>query len=642
MAKGKKPKGSGQKLQKEISPSEESQEENIETQNGFLLIADIADFENDIIAVRLDEEMKNALRCEIGTDLFIDKPWKTIPKSVLCEQASKKAFQPYEKVIEDYPFSEILVGYEPFGYGKADEYLVCITERGRNRVLEQLKLLRESYIQSAEKANSLKPRPWESLGSEKEIGIDKDVYNRPLISFEWIGNIISRTRKKPKFEPTFAHKAKYGYNCVKDTRHTYDLVEKFTSDVSCQAGPTISTVESQTVTEIPIHASTQYKPEEEIPVNRGISSKAEGSALEKHVKLYADRIIKAIEYNQEYDLYKDDYKDLALAGKEFDLSPNHIYKHYLTFNDILQIEGKVITDTAWHPNLTGVVAASYGVDVPSKIEHLDSNSDDTEYEPEDTDPEPEEEPEVEPHDQKLRKAWLDGARQYEKNVTQVNMDHWHRAMRTLNVIENAKIELAIKEEETVEEEDTESENAFEYVMFEDLASRLLKKKMAVAKKKLKKKLKHVRKKLRARRKKKALERASKEVEDLSGEMPPEGTEEIIPKILPETSEKILEKLSPKISKEKNKKKKKKHRKKKKSDGKNKKSHKKHHRRKCKKKKAMKKSQKSKNAASKKERIPRWAKMFVNNPASSYGNEFGRNKQNDVLFLSNRAKLVCIS
>lgn len=59
----------------------------------------------------------------------------------------------------------MLIGYEPFS-PVANQFMLCITEAGRNQVLEQLENLKKTYTRRIEQSKEVEPKKWESLGSE--------------------------------------------------------------------------------------------------------------------------------------------------------------------------------------------------------------------------------------------------------------------------------------------------------------------------------------------------------------------------------------------------------------------------------------------------------------------------------------------
>lgn len=80
-----------------------------------------------------------------------------------------------------YKPEEFLVGYEPFDR-QNDEFMICITEKGRDDVLKKLGGQKENYLNRINKSKGIVSRPWVSLGSEAEVD-DFQVRNkRDLVS----------------------------------------------------------------------------------------------------------------------------------------------------------------------------------------------------------------------------------------------------------------------------------------------------------------------------------------------------------------------------------------------------------------------------------------------------------------------------
>lgn len=58
-------------------------------------------------------------------------------------------------------------------------------------------------------------------------------------------------------------------------------------------------------------------------------------------------------YNEEYDLYRNDYEILATEGEDISMYPNLPYEHYATMMTFIGTKDKVITGTSWHPAQAG-------------------------------------------------------------------------------------------------------------------------------------------------------------------------------------------------------------------------------------------------------------------------------------------------
>ncbi|XP_054272829.1 dynein axonemal intermediate chain 3-like [Macrosteles quadrilineatus] len=408
----------------------------------------------DVVTLMVPETAQKIAHCQIGKDLFVDKTWcmvkkKDLLEDIAIEDANSPFFHLTQKLLE-YKSDELLIGYEPFA-SEPNQFMLCVTETGRDEVLAKLEEMKTSYLQRIQQSKEVKPRKWNSLGSEEFVDHFQIKNTRKLISLEWIGDIRKRIEKPPIFEDCDPDDMKNGYTClVPSDKEKFELVYRKTQETGVQAVAYQAEAEVQTEPEIPTNASTQYAPETEIslPDTAVTQASIKSQDLDEFFKKYKDYLIECLEYNEVYDLYHDDYPALYVAGEQTQVQQLGTYHQYQSFTDVAAIQGKLVVSSCWHPNYTGIVAIAYANEIPCLMKELEFDSDQTDYEEEKTDGEEEggEEPELGAG----ARDWLLEERR-EKESTGENTELFEKAVRRLKDIEAAKGVWDAKIQEETEE-----------------------------------------------------------------------------------------------------------------------------------------------------------------------------------------------
>lgn len=66
-------------------------------------------------------------------------------------------------------------------------------------------------------------------------------------------------------------------------------------------------------------------------------------------------LLESLTYNEEYDLYYDDYPALLVSEEEAQLQSLGTYLQYQSFTDVISVKNKQVISTSWHPNYTGTL-----------------------------------------------------------------------------------------------------------------------------------------------------------------------------------------------------------------------------------------------------------------------------------------------
>ncbi|CBY12494.1 unnamed protein product [Oikopleura dioica] len=149
--------------------------------------------------IKNNKIFKKIIECIIDEHVTEEAPYKLVSKDVFLKDIQARAavsdFQPFKKSFVESKCDEILVVMDAdFLYGQ--NFYLCMTEKTKNTVLYPGAELAAGTAAAGEETNEVfvyrppSPRPWISLGSEKEIEEIRVKNERPLINVR-----CSRKRK---------------------------------------------------------------------------------------------------------------------------------------------------------------------------------------------------------------------------------------------------------------------------------------------------------------------------------------------------------------------------------------------------------------------------------------------------------------
>ncbi|CAH1403286.1 unnamed protein product [Nezara viridula] len=328
-----------------------------------------------IVNVAINKDLQKELKCEVGVDIFMEMPWKIVSKDSILKSINRddkqSPFYEYTSSFLNYPEEEVLVGRATLL--ECDSFLVAVTLYGRNLLLEDIK---NTHLKRWEKVMMRFNHPiktWKSLGTEEEMDTAGIKHTRPSISFDCY---IKKDHHEKLFSEGF-DVVDYYTELREEDLLMIENIEGVVFDKQTQGCPLTRESYAQTVPEIPVNAATQFTTEmrveeykqrlEELDLNYEL--------LNEKLKGFFYKIDNLLTYNEEYDLYRDDYKILAEKGEEISMYPNIPYEHYATMITFIGTKDKVITATSWHPSQAGIVAVSYGREHIAKVGDLNENSD---------------------------------------------------------------------------------------------------------------------------------------------------------------------------------------------------------------------------------------------------------------------------
>ncbi|XP_066905922.1 uncharacterized protein mmm isoform X5 [Halyomorpha halys] len=331
-----------------------------------------------IINITINQDLQKELKCEVGVDIFMEMPWKIISRdNVLASikrDGEQSPFYEYAVTLQNYPEEEVLVGRATLL--ECDSFLVAITIPGRTLLLEEIKA---SHLSTWNKVMTRLNHPigvWKSLGTEEEMDTAGIKHTRPQISFDCY---IKKDYHEKLFSEGF-DQVNYYTELIEDGLLMIENIEGVVFDKYTQSCPLTQESYAQTVPEIPVNSATQFTTEMRV---EEFKEKLEVLDLDYEVlneKLtgFYNKVDTLLTYNEEYDLYRDDYEILATEGEDICMYPNIPYEHYATMITFIGTKDKVITGTSWHPSQTGLVAVAYGREHIVKVGDLNDNSDEEE------------------------------------------------------------------------------------------------------------------------------------------------------------------------------------------------------------------------------------------------------------------------
>ncbi|KAK6640822.1 hypothetical protein RUM44_012519 [Polyplax serrata] len=319
--------------------------------------------------VKLTSLTQKIMGCIVGEQVTPEAPWTTISKVVVDENLylhhESSDFLPLKDDLLEYTNSTILVGYDPnfmpHGNDDAHRFYVAVTEKAKNEVLTMLEEEKRVVEEKLKNSVNKKVLPWESLGSEVEVD-DTIIFNsRPLINLE-LETDIDELLKPVRFRDRNVDDAKDGYVRIGPGRQEFEGIPKIKVDAATQAVPSVVPNTAQTDPGLPSNAWTQYLYD--------MNSAEEALALCEVKELKSGHVFPEIEYleksliyNENFDLYVNDYPLLVQKSTDKEIPHKSVFDEFEAYTDVSHCKNRLISSIAWHPMWSGIVALSYSVAV---------------------------------------------------------------------------------------------------------------------------------------------------------------------------------------------------------------------------------------------------------------------------------------
>lgn len=329
-----------------------------------------ADIEG-VIPLSLPHETQEALKCTIGDVCTLESPWVSIYKTAIKEDIDLNGFEsPFFELfdlLDKYPEDDIFIGWNVLEEG-SDEFFVCTTLSGKQavqQILESQKVYHEERL-----ANSVYKtiRRWNDLGTETWLEEAKLVDMRRPVHV-----IISTERQKepPRKIEFVADDGElanedFTFTFPPDKKLKEEMIERIRCETMSQITPEMKNVGVQTQSSYPYSSWTQY--EYKVDMQRKIENTVL-ERLDQFLESKSKEMEDILDYNSAFNLYRDDYRDLIHDVRDTYVPDIITFEEHERFVDVRYCKNKVITDVAWHPNLTGVVAMSYAENLRCNYAH---------------------------------------------------------------------------------------------------------------------------------------------------------------------------------------------------------------------------------------------------------------------------------
>ncbi|XP_033228955.1 WD repeat-containing protein 63-like [Belonocnema kinseyi] len=313
-----------------------------------------------IARLNLSHITQKIIGCVIDENITTEFPWLYVKKELIEDNIDlhdeSSDFLPVKEEIENFPDTNILIGYAPSSTEEGQFY-ICLNEAGRDAVIRQIEIQRieqESRVQNA----VLKTiGQWKDLGSAAEIDATIVKKNRPLFEIE-IESTANLLNKRVNLMDRNVDDQRDGYVRLVPHRETFQNVIKALVDSANQTGLTYENKEAQTTTPFQINAKSQHAYEYS-PIDISKFSESKSEAFKKFLEKYRADICNELLLNSTWDLYTSDYTKFMHSEKNSQPIMTIDYKEHQSYYDGNFCLDKVINELSWHPLWTGIAACSY-------------------------------------------------------------------------------------------------------------------------------------------------------------------------------------------------------------------------------------------------------------------------------------------
>jgi len=198
---------------------------------------------------------------------------------------------------------------------------------------------------------------WNSLGSDLEVEESQVKPTRPLINLEIETKVEDLLRPlKLDDRPLDGPQAYFALGVEVPPRYALGIPRDY-MDAAVQAVPDLKSTEAQIEQGLPVNASTQYVYDLE-EVQKGGPSK--GAELPPDYKFAEqDYLERALDFNETFNLFADDYEKLAKEGEAAEVTPVEEFKSMDSLTNEEFCHNKVVVGVEWHPLKPGYLAVLY-------------------------------------------------------------------------------------------------------------------------------------------------------------------------------------------------------------------------------------------------------------------------------------------
>ncbi|XP_043587489.1 dynein axonemal intermediate chain 3-like isoform X1 [Bombus pyrosoma] len=322
-----------------------------------------------IARINLSPLTQKVVGCVIGENVSTEYPWVYVRKEIIEDNIDlhedSSDFLPIKNEIRMFPNSKILIGYVP-SLTEEGQFYICLTEDGRDAVVEQIQKQREEHENRVRNAVYKPLGKWQEFNSSVEIEASIVKNTRPLLEIEVIGT-ADIFNASFQFEDRKVDDVRDGYIELLPYRQIFENIPRKLLSNTIQVTPDVRDVETQTALSVLTNCWVQYRYEYKSPdISKFTPDKVE--SLRSFLHRFSDYVCDQLLLNATWDIYTNDYGNLVRNIRDTQWPIPVSYEEHLSFHDEQHVANKVINDLCWHPLWTGIAFAAYTS--YSKSQHL--------------------------------------------------------------------------------------------------------------------------------------------------------------------------------------------------------------------------------------------------------------------------------
>ncbi|KAK6099299.1 hypothetical protein MT418_000733 [Batrachochytrium dendrobatidis] len=297
---------------------------------------------------------QDIFKIKIGENVNINTMFKVIPKSDLISDIQTRLaisdFYPAKQIINQFPHEELLVHYDPeFKYGQ--NFFICTTIEAMNAILNPI--VNVDMPDNFEAQNIIETvREWKSLGSDKEIEMERVFNTRELVLVK-VSRKQSEYKNLCKFGDRDAHDGFLECRPYRDAN--YDLT-RAEMQVAVQAVPDLVSKHIQTTWFRSVNFACQYEPV--VMENDHRERILQSVEMDNFLRNVAVRFEHALQQNSIVNIFENNYSCLGEEDMTLDQGIHTVLQEYQSFTDLVNSKDRCISCIDWHPQQKGVLAIS--------------------------------------------------------------------------------------------------------------------------------------------------------------------------------------------------------------------------------------------------------------------------------------------
>ncbi|NXX75824.1 WDR63 protein, partial [Urocolius indicus] len=330
----------------------------------------------EIFPLVFTTETQEIFNCRVDEDVTEENCFKLIKKDDIIQDLETRDavsdFHSVKKVVLEYPEEELLVVFDAkLQYGQ-NFYLVA-SEEAKENLLKPPETAQETEEEKEEENREedlevqpykpLVPKPWVSLGSEKEV--EEESVKETVTKIKYM---ISQVRRKFGAPVTFTDRnsshindSYVEYMPYEDKKFSINMLEK---DVGLQTVPKVKEAATQTKWTYPKNVATQYFPRE--MSNEEKEESLSSKKLKEFLTSVQLRTEIALQQNEIMNVFFDDWKALAEDECSSGGEPDVYLGAYQSFTGLRYLKDRTISCVCWHPTIYGIIAVSARQQLPDE------------------------------------------------------------------------------------------------------------------------------------------------------------------------------------------------------------------------------------------------------------------------------------